>query len=192
MKGYKGFDKDFKCQGFQYEVGKTYEFNGDIKICERGFHFCDVPLAVWYFYHPRGSRFALVEATGHIAAGEGHKFCTDKITVVKEMTIDDLIREHEKLIASNTGDRSSTSNTGYCSSALNTGDYSSAKVTGKHSVAIVTGKDSKAKGVIGCWLVLAEWIKDEIKDVRVFKVDGEKIKADTFYILKGGTPVEVD
>lgn len=41
MKGYKGFDKNLQCRGFQYEVGKTYEL-GDKKLemCSNGFHFC--------------------------------------------------------------------------------------------------------------------------------------------------------
>ena len=38
MKGYKGFDKDLSCRGFQYEIGKTYECEGKITLCENGFH----------------------------------------------------------------------------------------------------------------------------------------------------------
>ena len=86
-------------------------------------------------------------------------------------------------------------NTGYRSAATNTGDRSAAKVSGKESIAIVTGKDSKAAGALGDWIVLTErgeWNGDTypIKEVKAFKVDGEKIKADTFYKLVDGEAVE--
>ena len=98
--------------------------------------------------------------------------------------------------ATNTGDRSAATNTGDKSAATNTGDKSAAKVSGKDSVAIVTGKDSKAAGALGDWIVLTEredWNGDTypIKEVKAFKVDGKKIKADTFYKLKNGEAVKV-
>ena len=98
--------------------------------------------------------------------------------------------------ATNTGNCSVATNTGYQSAATNTGDQSVASVGGRESVAIVTGKDSKAKGALGCWIVLterAEWDGGAfpIKCVKAFKVDGEKIKADTFYKLVNGEAVEV-
>ena len=40
VKGYKGFNQDLTCRGFQYEIGKTYEYNGEIELCSSGFHFC--------------------------------------------------------------------------------------------------------------------------------------------------------
>ena len=98
--------------------------------------------------------------------------------------------------ATNTGDYSAATNTGYQSAATNTGDYSAASVEGKDSVAIVTGLDSKAKGALGCWIVLTErdcWSGETypIKEVKAFKVDGETIKSDTWYKLVEGEPVEV-
>ena len=99
--------------------------------------------------------------------------------------------------ATNTGYCSAAMNTGNCSAAMNTGDRSAAKVSGKESVAIVTGKDSKAAGSLGDWIVLTErgeWNGDTcpIKEVKAFKVDGEKIKADTYYKLVDGKAVEDD
>ena len=46
IKGYKGFDKDLQCRGFQYKVGETFEEKGTIKACESGFHFCENPFNV--------------------------------------------------------------------------------------------------------------------------------------------------
>jgi hypothetical protein len=116
--------------------------------------------------------------------------------------------------ATNTGDRSAATNTGYQSAATNTGDYSAATntgdysaatntgnksaaiVEGKESIALATGIKSKAKGKIGCFIVLTEWkeINNEyhIVDIKSAKVDGENIKEDTFYMLKDGKFVEVD
>ena len=108
--------------------------------------------------------------------------------------------------STNTGYRSASTNTGNCSASTNTGDYSAstntgncskADVSGKESVAAALGTDSKAKGALGCWIVLAEWGRDEEfnwhrKDVQCFKVDGETVKPNTWYTLKDGRPVEVD
>ena len=103
--------------------------------------------------------------------------------------------------ATNTGDYSAATNTGYYSAATNTGDYSAATNTGYRSAATVDGKESVAislgasgyaKGAIGCWIVLAEWDtkSGHRVDVKSFYVDGEKVKANTFYILRNGELVE--
>jgi len=94
--------------------------------------------------------------------------------------------------ATNTGNYSTAINTGNRSAATNTGNYSAAEVGGKESIAIVTGKDGKAKGALGCWLVLTERDKDwHILGVKSVKVDGERIKADMWYKLIGGEFKEV-
>ena len=105
--------------------------------------------------------------------------------------------------ATNTGCRSAATNTGYRSAATNTGEYSAAtntgcrsaaKVSGRCGIAIATGSESKACGALGCWIVLAEWDDDsrDIIDMRIARVDGKRIKADTWYQLKGGEFVEVE
>ena len=98
--------------------------------------------------------------------------------------------------ATNTGYQSAATNTGNRSAATNTGDQSAAIVEGKESIALATGINSKAKGKIGCFIVLAEWkeinYEYHIVDVKSAKVDGENIKEDTFYTLKDGKFVEAD
>ena len=98
----------------------------------------------------------------------------------------------DRSAATNTGYRSAATNTGYRSAATNTGDYSAATVDGKESVAISLGASGYAKGAIGCWIVLAEWDtkSGHRVDVKSFYVDGEKVKANTFYILRNGELVE--
>ena len=80
--------------------------------------------------------------------------------------------------------------------ATNTGNRSASSVEGKDSIALAFGVESKAKGTLGCYIVLAEWGKDDegnrqLKTVKCHKVDGEKIKPDTWYMLKNGKFTEV-
>ena len=99
--------------------------------------------------------------------------------------------------ATNTGDWSAATNTGNRSAATNTGDLSAATVTGKESVAISTGYKSKVRGAIGCAICCVErgeWNGKTypIKAICAAIVDGEKIKADTWYTVKDGEFAEVD
>lgn len=95
------------------------------------------------------------------------------------------------------GNYSGASATGRCSSAMVVGRYSQAMCK-NNSVAVAVGKNSMAKGDIGCYIVLTEveWNNEtdgyEIIDCKCFKVDGEIIKADTFYRLVDGKSVEVE
>ena len=89
---YKGFDKDFKCSDFQYEVGKEYEMDGDIEYCKRGFHACESPLEVYDHYDMFTSRFAKVEQSGKIDKEENStKVCSSKIKVKAELRLADMI-----------------------------------------------------------------------------------------------------
>ena len=64
VKGYKGFDKDWKCRGFQFEIGKTYAHKGPVGLCKSGFHFCEAPLDCLNYYSIIDGHFAEVEASG--------------------------------------------------------------------------------------------------------------------------------
>lgn len=92
--GYKGFKRDFTCRGMQYEVGKTYVLEGEPKLCERGFHFCTSPLAVFKYYAPT-ERLAIVKADEddviYDTANNSHKAVARRITIVREITLDEII-----------------------------------------------------------------------------------------------------
>ena len=229
MKCYKGFDKDLKCRGFQYEIGKEYEENA-ADICHKGFHACENPMDVFGYYNPADSRYCEVDLDTNEQTEEDSKRVGKKIKIETEIGLSGLIQAGVKFILekvdfknakeSNTGNRSAATNTGNWSAATNTGDqsaatntgnwsaatntgnqsaatntgnWSAATVGGTENIAVVTGYGSKAKGAVGCWLVLTERNeKMHILGVQAVCVDGETIKADTFYMLKNGAIIEVD
>ena len=224
IKGFKGFDKDLKCRGYQYEVGQDFQEEGKIEVCSKGFHFCEHPFDVFSYYPPSAengiNRYCVVEGGGSIDKdSDDTKIACSKLHISAEIGLKGLVEAGIKFIldkvnwkdckesntgyqsaatntgyrsaATNTGNYSAATNTGYQSAATNTGNYSAAQVSGKDSIAIVTGKDSKAKGSIGCWIVLTErgdWDGNTypIKEVKAVKVDGGLIKPDTYYKLDNG------
>ena len=214
MKCYKGFGKDLKCRDFQYEIGKEYE-EERAEICDTGFHACENPLNVFGYYAPADSRYCEVELDANDQKSDDSKRVGKKISIKAEIGIAGIIKAGVEYIkdqvnwdddkktntgdcsaATNTGDYSAATNTGNRSAATNTGNCSAATVEGKESVAMAIGYNSKAKGSLGCFIVLAEYKelgdKYHIVDVKSAKVDGEKIKPDTFYKLINGEFVEAD
>ena len=215
MRGYKGFDKDLKCRGKQYEAGKTYE-EDDAVLCESGMHFCERPLDCFAYYPPADSRYCVVEAEEATEPHDGDsKRAAKKLTVAREVSIQELaeaaaiyadgehgagfadssvcVRQTDRGAATSTGDYSAAMNTGDQSAAMNTGYHSAAQVTGADSIAIATGFRGKASGELGGWLFLAERDGDwHILDGKAVKVDGEKIKPGVFYTLRDGEIVEAE
>ena len=182
IKSYKGMDKDMKCRGFQYEVGKEYEADKAI-ACECGFHACEYPLDVFNYYPPAGSRFFEVEQSGELSKGnDDTKIASTKIKIGAEISIAGLVeaaiqytkeRCHDdgkvatgtRGAASATGDWGAASATGYQGAASATGtrgaasatgDWGAASATGKSSVAMASGIKGKAMGALGSAIFLVE------------------------------------
>ena len=286
ISGWKGFDKDFRCRGYQYEVGGRYETDR-AEACQAGFHFCEDPLDTFRYYAPATSRFATVTGDGDISRhDEDSKLACTHLHVGAEVSLHTLIQAGLKFrfdrvkwadapsatgyqgsasatgsrgAASATGSRGAASATGYqgaasatgyqgsasatgCQgSASATGDQGSASATGDQgaasatgyqgsasatgyqgaasatgcqgsasatgyqgaasatgteSIALATGCHGKAKGALGCWLVLAEWRRQEDgwhrEDVQCIRVDGEHILPDTWYRLVDGSFIVSD
>lgn len=93
-------------------------------------------------------------------------------------------------ISSATGEEGSSNLKGEFGISCTTGICGGACVENANCVAVAWGYDGRAKGVIGSYLVLANWGEDNIRDAQIVKVDGEKIKADTWYTMVNGEIVE--
>ena len=172
MKAYKAFNSDMTCRGFQYKEGETYKMDGDIKLCERGFHACENPLDVLTYYPPT-SPIHEVELNQVIdERKDDSKVVAKEITIGAKISLASLTKFAVDFIfknidwnnaketntgyysaatntgnrsaATNTGDYSAATNTGYCSAATNTGDCSAATNTGYYSAAEVSGLYSVA------------------------------------------------
>ena len=210
---YKGFDKNMECRGFKYEVGKEYEMDGEIKCCNRGFHACKSPIEVWDYYDMLNSRFAEVEQSGKIdEEGNSTKVCSSRIKINAELKLTDIIKvgvEWLKDITSpskfktdgalnDNGDRNKQiGSSGYSAKIGSSGESAKIDSTGEYSVIMCAGKGSKAKAKAGSWITLSEWKWNDEKNrnvpvcVKTEYVDGNNIKADTWYQLKNGEFVEV-
>ena len=140
MKTYKGFDKDLKCNGFPFEVGKEYQ-ETDIKLCKKGFHSCKNPLDVLKYYGPAGNRFCEVESDGKIIeATDDTKICAEKIKIETEINLKSIIDLGIKFLF----EKIKISKLGYYSHAATSGKYSPAATSGKYSPAATSGDYSPA------------------------------------------------
>lgn len=190
MKAYKGFDKDLKCRGFQYEIGKDYK-EDKAKLCQKGFHACENPMDVFVYHPPANGRYCEVELDEVSPERKSDsKVAGKKIHIGAEIGITGIINAGVKFILEKAkNNHQKESNTGDQSVATNTGDQSAASVAGKDSIAIVTGIDGKAKGELGCWIVFVErgkWNGETypIITVKAYCVDGVKVMPNIWYTLK--------
>ena len=161
MKAYKGFNRDMTCRGFQYVEGETYELPDGVeaKLCESGFHACEMPLDCFYYYKPNSSVFHEVdlEATGEKSDDDnkrvGHRIkigarlsikniVDAQISFVHEHINKNSLKSKNKLLSANstTGDYSVDSTTGNYSANSATGDYSTNSATGYCSANSITGR----------------------------------------------------
>ena len=211
IKSYKGFDKNLRCRDFQYEIGGIYEMDGKIKMRNRGFHACESPFDVFDYYTMIDSRFCEVEQDGNISKEDRRtKICSSKIKIKTELKLADMINLGiewlkeitlpEKIKTSikdnSSGDDAKIGSSGDGAKIGSSGNNAKIDSTGKDCVIMCAGINSVAKASKGSWITLSEWSYSEGKQryipicVKTEFVDGEKIKADTYYSLKGGVFVE--
>ena len=202
---YKGTDKDMKCRDFQFKLGEIFETE-KAETCKVGFHGCKYPLDVFKYYAPADSRFFECEQSGEISGhNDDSKIASTKIRFNAEIGIPGLVKAAIEYVSKNakpskkhhtTGNRSANSATGYGSANISTGVACSNNGAGERNISVAWGKNGKCKGAIGSFLVLSEWDewdgeKYPFRSAVMVEVDGEKIKANTWYRLEKGEIVEV-
>ena len=126
IKGYKVFNSDWTCIGFQYQVGQTYTHDGDIGMCSSGFHFCRIAADCfnYYSFDPM-NKVAEVEAIGDVESS-GDKSVTNKIAILREISwieLLDIVNTGKGCSGhSNSGDQNSGN---WNSGDWNSGDWNS-------------------------------------------------------------------
>ena len=199
MKGFKGFDKGLVCRRKQYKENTVFEEEA-AEICKSGMHFCENPFDVLEYYdlvNTDGSfnEFAEVEALDKCLTDDNKKYCTKKLKIGAKLSFSgfvnaciEFILEKTKIEQTDEEDETVIGSSG-----------DSAKITseGEDSVICCAGHNSIVRAKKGSWITLSEWERSLEKDrwipkcVKTKFVDGEKIKADTFYRLENGKFVEV-
>ena len=232
IKSYKGFNKNMTCRGFQYEEGKEYE-EESVEVCDHGFHACEYPLDCLNYYYPNESVYHEVEQSGEIQKhNDDTKVASTKIKIGAEISIAGLVKaaieytvKRVKKDAESDEKHGASSATGYKGASSATGDYGASSATGtcgassatgykgassaedKDVVAVAWGYKSKAKGVLGAFLVFADWEYTGSKDnpeydrnnqsawvlngAKMVQVNGDDIKPDTWYTIENGEITEV-
>jgi len=154
---YKGFDKNLVCNPsgtpFQFELGKTYSVEGEVRACRNGFHACEHPTSVLQYYPAiDGTRYCQVELSGDLDV-DGDKTAARTIKVVRELSLTELINEavaftvaRAKLEegATASGDHGAATASGYHGAATASGYQGAATASGYHGAATASGTQGAA------------------------------------------------
>ena len=213
-KGYKAFAPGMICRGKQYKENTDYEESGNVTCGKGMMHYCVNPFDTLNYYDlvnkdGNFSEFAEVEALETPVSGPGGKFATKKIHIGAKLSFTGFIKACidytkeqtiDKEVSDGTDSRNSAQigSSGKSAKIGSSGDYAKINSTGTYSVICCAGAGSKVKAKVGSWITLSEWAYSDEKGMFIPKcvkteyVDGEKIKADTWYRLENGEFVEVE
>ena len=208
IKSYKGFNKDMTCRDKQYEEGKEYE-EEHAEACDCGMHACEYPLDCFGYYDPAHSVYHEVEQSGEISRhDDDSKVASTKMKIGARLDIRGLVSAAIEYTKSRTtteftdperataGDRGAA--TAGDRGAATAGDRGAAtsrgkSASGENGLSVARGNEVRVKGGMGAILVIAEENESDydIKHWKAVVVDGENVKADTWYKLEDGDLVEV-
>lgn len=178
MIAYKGFNKDLVCTmgngKFQYEVGKTYR-EEEAKCANTGFHCVEEPIEVLRWYSSDGARFCIVEAAGDVHEDGHDKISCTKMTILKEITLQQLGILECRWVSDHPDRKTST----YVKMDIGTAD--------KDDIVVVRGKKPRASGEIGSTIFLLREAKKskEIEEIGVYEIDGKEYLPNVWYKVDG-------
>ena len=201
MKAYKGFNKDMTCtpndsKPLRYKEGETYK-EPEADLCTKGFYACLDPLDCLNYYDICNSVYHEVELDDVSDQREENdtKVCGKKIRIGAKLSIKDIVKASVDFTMDRVKKEGST-NSGDSAQLASSGDSTQLASSGKDSVVMSAGIDGKVKAAVGNWIAIAEW---KVMDshfapagIVAAKVDGEKIKADTWYKCENGQLVEAE
>ena len=177
MRAYKGFNSNLTCTlgkgTFQYELGKTYR-ESEAKCAHTGFHCVEEPIEVLRWYPSLKARYCMVEATGDLNEDGNDKISCTEMTILKELTIEQLaaleckyMQEHPERKYSNRVYKDS----GYA--------YKDDRIV------VVRGRDPKAAGDIGTTIFLIKGTSKRISSIGIYKIDGKDYMPGIYYNADG-------
>ena len=139
MKAYKGFDKDLKCRGIQYEVGKEYE-EANAALCKKGFHACENPLDTFRYYRPTDSRYCEVDVDDN---GERNstdsKVCGKHIKISAEIGLKGVINAGVRFVFDKCESATEENASGESGNAAASGERGNAAASGERGNAAASG-----------------------------------------------------
>ena len=216
MKGYKAFEKGLICRGKQYAENTVFEEDeaeickSGMHFCK---YPLDV-LAYYPLIDKDGNmtEFAEVEALDKAKTDDNKKFCTKKLKVGAKIDFANLVNasvsfDYEKMEEigetdlnnsqnsakiGSSGDYAQIGSSGDYAQIGSSGGYAKINSTGKYAVICCAGDGSIAKGKLGSWITLSEWQYSEEEKahipvyVKTAKIDGKRLKEDTYYKLENG------
>ena len=148
---FKGFNKDLKCRDFQFEIGKTFAHEGEVKACNSGFHSCVNPMDVLSYYQiidnsGEINRFAIVEASGSISKGtDDSKIASAEITIKAELMFPEFINKAVQSVINLCAKKASSGNyvqqasSGYNAQQASSGDNAKQASSGNNAQQASSG-----------------------------------------------------
>ena len=213
MIGYKAFESDMTCRGKQYEENTVYE-EPEAELCEKGMHFCENPFDVLDYYplvNDDGELITTAEVSPLAEMkSDGKKSVTTKLRIGAKLSFGAFVKAGIEFLLDKMTNKTERNNDAQIGSSGNgaqigssgnwakigsSGDEAQISSNGQHCVIACTGHDCAVRAKAGSWITLSEWgrVDGVYKPVCVKTeyVDGNHIKADTFYWLRKGEFKEV-